>query len=69
MSAVSGGQSYGYGPYANVNVNVGIVQNIAQLQNVEVNTLDNVGSIGANFVAPHTDVKPKQIGHLNASVF
>jgi hypothetical protein len=67
MSAVSGGQ--GYGPYANVNVNVGILQNIEQLQNVQVNTLNNVGVIGANFDAPTIKVDPKQFAHLNAAVF
>ncbi|SAK72273.1 hypothetical protein AWB79_04073 [Caballeronia hypogeia] len=61
MSAVSGGQ--GFGGFANVNVN--IVQNIAQLQNVQVNALNDIGVIGPNFQAPSFDVSPKQIGKTN----
>ncbi|WP_250473863.1 hypothetical protein [Caballeronia sp. GAFFF1] len=67
MSAVSGGLSYG--PYANVNVNVGILQNISQLQNVQVNTLNDVGVIGANFGAPSINVDPKQFANLKSAVF
>jgi predicted component of type VI protein secretion system len=65
MSAVHGGT--GYGKYADVNVNVGVVQNMVQLQNVEVNTLNNVGSIGAGFHAPAVDVSPMQMGKLSAN--
>lgn len=35
-------------PFANVNVNVGINQSIAQLQNIQVAALNNVGVIGAD---------------------
>jgi hypothetical protein len=60
MREVRGGNSWlaGLGPIANVNV--GVNQNIAQLQNVEVNALNNVGVIGAGFGPLHLDVSPSQ---------
>ncbi|BAL24498.1 hypothetical protein [Azoarcus sp. KH32C] len=36
-------------PFANVSVNVGINQTIAQLQSIQVNALNNIGVIGADF--------------------
>ena len=60
MSAVRGGQSWLSelrGPFANVNV--GVNQNIVQVQNIEVNALNNVGVIGASFPF-HLTVSPKQ---------
>jgi hypothetical protein len=57
MSAVRGGQSWLSGPFANVNV--GVNQNIIQVQNIEVNALNNIGVIGASFPF-HLDVSPKQ---------
>ncbi|MGE5648944.1 MAG: hypothetical protein ACM34A_01995, partial [Bacillota bacterium] len=55
MASVRGGYAgnswlAGLGPVANVNV--GVTQNITQLQNIDVNALNNVGVIGAGFVAP-----------------
>jgi hypothetical protein len=69
MSAIHGGTGtgYDYGKFADVNVNVGIVQNMVQLQQVDVNTLNNVGTIGPNFNAPKIDVSPKQMGKLGAN--
>lgn len=63
MAAVRGGNSWlqGLGPVANVNVNVGVDQNIIQLQNVNVNALNNVGVIGAGFGPLNLAVNPKQI--------
>ena len=60
MAAVHGGNSWlsGLGPVANVNI--GISQNISQLQNVEVNALNNVGVIGAGFGPLKLDVSPQQ---------
>ncbi len=63
--AASGSGSGSFGPFANVNVNVN--QNIAQLQNVEVNALNNVGVIGAGFVAPSFAVSPQQWANAAAS--
>ncbi|MEC4719958.1 hypothetical protein RY831_12420 [Noviherbaspirillum sp. CPCC 100848] len=64
MARVRGGNSWlaGLGPIANVNV--GVNQNLTQLQNVEVNTLNNVGSIGAGFLPPKINVSPSQFGAL-----
>lgn len=60
MAKVRGGNSWlkGLGPIANVNIDVN--QNIAQLQNVEVNALNNVGVIGAGFGPLKLDVSPSQ---------
>ncbi len=60
MSKVRGGNSWlaGLGPIANVNV--GVNQNIAQLQNVQVNALNNVGVIGAGFGPLNLNVSPSQ---------
>jgi len=68
MKSVRGGNSWlaGLGPIANINV--GVSQNLTQLQNVEVNTLNNVGSIGPNFAVPKIDVSPSQFGKLNVAV-
>ncbi|WP_194726694.1 hypothetical protein [Noviherbaspirillum malthae] len=68
MESVRGGNSWlaGLGPIANINV--GVSQNLTQLQNVEVNTLNNVGSIGPNFAVPKIDVSPSQFGKLNVAV-
>ncbi|HYD82324.1 MAG TPA: hypothetical protein VEC06_21175 [Paucimonas sp.] len=68
MSAVHGGNSWlaGLGPVANVNV--GVTQNIAQFQNVEVNALNNVGIIGAGFGPLRLDVSPKQFAAASAVV-
>lgn len=68
MSSVRGGNSWlaGLGPIANVNVNV--VQNLNQLQNVAVNTLNNVGSIGAGFIPPNIAVSPSQWGNLGVAL-
>lgn len=51
MSAVRGGAlgPIAHLPFANVNVNVGINQSIAQFQSIQVNALNNVGVIGADF--------------------
>jgi hypothetical protein len=62
----SGGNSWlaGLGPLAKINVNVN--QNIEQLQNVDVNALNNVGVIGAGFVAPKLNVSPSQFANAVA---
>jgi hypothetical protein len=66
MRSVRGGNSWlqGLGPIANVNV--GVNQNITQLQNVEVNALNNVGVIGAGFVPPNLNVSPSQWANTGA---
>lgn len=64
MAAVRGGFAgnswlAGLGPIANVNV--GVNQNITQLQNIDVNALNNVGVIGAGFGPLKLDVSPQQL--------
>lgn len=68
MATVRGGSNswlQGLGPIANVNV--GVNQNINQLQAVNVNTLNDVGSIGPNFGPLRIDVAPKQLAHVHAA--
>ena len=43
-----------------VNVNVGVSQNINQIQNVEVNALNNIGILGAGFGPLKLNVSPSQ---------
>ncbi|HYD96162.1 MAG TPA: hypothetical protein VEC01_12615 [Noviherbaspirillum sp.] len=67
MTEVRGGNSWlaGLGPVANVNV--GVNQNIAQLQNIEVNALNNVGVIGAGFGPLKLDINPSQWAYAQAA--
>lgn len=68
MSAVRGGRSWltELGPVANVNV--GVNQNIVQLQDIQVNALNNVGVIGAGFGPLRLDVSPKQWASTGAAL-
>lgn len=69
MSSVRGGINSwlaGLGPVANVNVDVN--QNINQLQNVEVNALNNIGTIGPGFGPLKLDVNPAQWVNANVLV-
>jgi hypothetical protein len=65
LAEVRGGNSWlaGLGPVANVNV--GVNQNIVQVQNIEVNALNNVGIIGAGFGPLKLDVSPSQFALAN----
>ncbi|HLX01110.1 MAG TPA: hypothetical protein VKS80_03220 [Trinickia sp.] len=44
----------------NVNVNVGVSQNINQVQNVEVAALNNIGVLGADLGPLRLNVSPSQ---------
>ncbi len=69
MSAVRGGTNAwmkSMGSFANVNVGVDVSQNINQFQKVDVNTLNNVGSIGPGFGPLSIDVEPKQLARATA---
>jgi hypothetical protein len=69
MSAVRGGTGSwmkSLGSFANVNVGVDVNQNINQFQKVDVNTLNNVGSIGPGFGPLAIDVEPKQLAKASA---
>jgi len=67
MSSVRGGNSFlaGLGPVANIDIDVN--QNIAQLQNIEVNALNNVGVIGAGFGPLKLDINPMQFASAQAA--
>ena len=66
MSTVRGGRAWltELGPVANVNV--GVEQNIIQFQDIEVNALNNVGTIGAGFGPLALSVSPKQVASAKA---
>lgn len=55
MSAVQGGSAFG----KDVNVQVNVNQQIAQLQQIGVNVLNNNGVIGSGFVGPDIEVAAK----------
>jgi len=67
MAAVRGGSSWldGFGPAANVNVDVN--QNIVQLQDINVNALNNVGVVGAGFGPLRLNVSPTQKANASAT--
>jgi hypothetical protein len=67
LAEVRGGNSWlaALGPVANVNV--GVNQNIIQVQNIEVNALNNVGIIGAGFGPLSFDVSPSQFALANVA--
>ncbi|WP_420996699.1 hypothetical protein ACKI2N_011450 [Cupriavidus sp. 30B13] len=68
LAKVRGGTNswmQGLGPVANVNVNVS--QNIAQLQSINVNTLNNVGVIGSG-LGLAVNVNPAQWAATHAAV-
>ncbi|MES2259738.1 MAG: hypothetical protein V4724_14550 [Pseudomonadota bacterium] len=62
MSAVRGG--FAFLPDAHVNLNV--KQQITQLQDIDVNVLNNNGTIGAGFVGPHVNLDVMQKATNNA---
>lgn len=72
LAAVRGGNSWlsrdigSLGPLANVTVNIN--QTVAQLQSINVNTLNHVGSIGPGFGPVRVDVDPRQLGGNVAAV-
>jgi hypothetical protein len=40
----------------NVNLNLNVNQQLIQVQDIDLNVLNNNGSIGAGFVGPHIDL-------------
>jgi hypothetical protein len=48
--------------FANVNVNVNVIQNLAQQQNVNVAALNDIGVIGSGVVLPRLTVDPTLAG-------
>lgn len=62
MSAIRGGNAFG----KDVNVNVNVNQQIAQLQQIGVNVLNNNGVIGAGFQGPDIDLAASLWARNNA---
>ncbi len=63
MSAVRGGHAWG-SPEVKVNLNIN--QQINQVQDIDVNVLNNNGTIGAGFVGPHVSLAATQKATNNA---
>lgn len=68
MATVRGGNDRlkALGQLANVNVNVGVSQEIFQFQNVEVAAFNNVNIIGAELGPVHLNVSPRQWARATA---
>jgi hypothetical protein len=64
MASVRGGTAWGPG----VNVDLTVNQQIAQLQNIGVNVLNNNGSIGPGFTGPSIELSPVQWAKNEASL-
>jgi hypothetical protein len=56
MACVRGGTAWA----PNVNVNLTVNQQIAQVQDIGVNVLNNNGVIGAGFQGPNVELSPLQ---------
>ncbi len=64
MSSVRGGHAWG----SDVNVNLNINQSLVQVQNVDLNVLNNNGSIGAGFKGPTVNLAAAQTGFNSAVI-
>jgi hypothetical protein len=64
MSSVRGGHSWG----SDVNVNLNINQSLIQVQDVDLNVLNNNGSIGAGFTGPTVNLAATQTGFNSAVI-
>jgi hypothetical protein len=66
MTEVSGGY-FVPDAFADVDVNIGIDQNIVQVQNIEVSALNNIGVLGADLGGLNLNVSPSQFAYNHAS--
>jgi hypothetical protein len=64
MASVRGGTSWG----PDVKVNLTVNQQIAQVQDIGVNVLNNNGVIGAGFTGPNIELSPLQWARNEASL-
>lgn len=64
MSAVRGGHSWG----GDVKVNLNVEQSLVQVQDVDLNVLNNNGSIGAQFKGPTVNLAATQTGFNSAVI-
>ena len=59
MTEVTGGY-FSPSAFADVDINIGIAQNIVQVQNVNVAALNNIGVLGADLGPLNLNVSPSQ---------
>lgn len=64
MSSVRGGHAWG----SDVKVNLNINQSLVQVQDVNLNVLNNNGSIGAGFTGPTVNLAATQTGFNSAVI-
>jgi hypothetical protein len=64
MSAVRGGHAWG----SDVHVNLNVKQSLVQVQDVDLNVLNNNGSIGAGFIGPNVNLAAAQTGFNSAVI-
>jgi hypothetical protein len=68
MASVRGGTLGSKPGMPNVNVDIGIKQQIAQYQDIGVNVLNGNGVIGAGFIGPDIELSPLQWAKNEASL-
>ncbi|MGJ7915068.1 hypothetical protein ACI48D_06250 [Massilia sp. LXY-6] len=68
MASVRGGSAIGSPGMPNVTVNIALKQQIAQVQDIGVNVLNNNGVIGAGFEGPGIELSPLQWAKNEASL-
>ncbi len=65
MTEVTGGY-FVPGNFADVDINIGIDQDIVQVQNVQVSALNNIGVLGADLGSLNLAINPSQYAHNHA---
>lgn len=64
MSTMRGGHAWGSDVHVNLNIN----QSLVQVQDVDLNVLNNNGSIGAGFTGPTVNLAATQTGFNSAVI-
>ncbi len=67
MTDVTGGY-FMPSTFADVDINIGIEQNIVQVQNVQVSALNNIGVLGADLGPLNFNVSPSQYAYNYAGL-
>ena len=67
MTEVTGGY-FVPGAFADVDINIGIDQDIVQVQNVQVSALNNIGVLGADLGALNLAINPSQYAYNHAGI-
>ena len=65
MTAITGGY-FVPGAFADVDINIGIDQDIVQVQNVQVSALNNIGVLGADLGGLNLAINPSQYAYNHA---